>query len=210
MPQDLLRHARGLGLRHRGDRIRICRIGQEQLRIELGFEPGTMHVRTAFDQVVAHDQETSVAFVKGFAAGNPPGNTVQLHLRSRRLPDGTAIELARLEVGGHDLDVLVQVLVRRDPGLFEDHPKEAVCAGAVRRSGHFAVEPLHGRFGIGELRRVVAHENDIALLLRRAQHRNHANVGNFGLGGRNDCRHVAHVADLLLVGEQLADDDRAL
>ena len=124
------------------------------------------------------------------------------------------VELAGTEVGGDDLDVLVQVALRLDARLLEREAREAVRARTVGGGGHLAVHPRHRLPAVGELRRVVAHEEDVALLLRRAEHRDDADVRASALldvaERRGDRRHVAHVADVLLLAGHRVHDHRAL
>ena len=58
----------GLLLRQLGDLGRIVEVGEEKLCVELGFQPGPVHVRALRDQVVEHDQEAAVERVEVLAA----------------------------------------------------------------------------------------------------------------------------------------------
>jgi hypothetical protein len=76
----------------------------------------------------------------------------------------------------------------------------------VRRADNLVVHPLHNVLAGVEFRRIVADEEDIALLLGQAEHGDESDVPHLGAVGRDERRHVAHVADLLFIREHLADD----
>ena len=88
--------------------------------------------------------------------------------------------------------------------------REAIGAASFRHRNRFAVQPFDRLLCVLELRRVLAHQERIALVEGEAEIRHEADVGDVLLRGRDNRRHVAHVADVLLAGEQVVHDDRAL
>ena len=114
-PQRALRKAGGLLPRHLDDFHRVLRIGEEQLRIELGVEPRLDDVGPLLDQVGAHAQEAGVVLVDRSAGRDLARQPFQHQARGRRLPHHRRVELAGAEVAGDHLDVLVQIRRRLDP-----------------------------------------------------------------------------------------------
>ncbi len=84
----------------------------------------------------------------------------------------------------------------------------------MRRGSVLAGHPLHGLLAALELRRFVANEENVALLLRRAQRRHDADIRPAAIWqvaeGGDDRRHVANVADVLLLAGHRVDDDGTL
>src|SRR6266436_113881 len=85
---------------------------------------------------------------------------------------------------------------------------------AVPRGGVRAGHPLHRLLAALELRRIVANEENVALLLRRAERRLNADIRAATIRqiaeGGDDPRHVADVADMLLLAGHRVNDDGAL
>ncbi|MCY4220336.1 MAG: hypothetical protein OXD35_01625 [Thiotrichales bacterium] len=197
-----------------GDLVRIRRIEHEELGIELCLQPAAMDVRTLLDKIVQHHHESTVEGIEVFAAGRAPGDAAEDDFRRGRLPDRGRVELAGPEVRGDDLDILVEVTLRLDTSLLEGETREAVSARTMRRGGDFTVHPLDRLSAVGELRRIVAHEEDIALLLRCAEHRDDPDVRataflDVAERGR-DRRHVTHVSNVLLFSGHRVHDHRPL
>ena len=84
----------------------------------------------------------------------------------------------------------------------------------MRRGGVLAGHPLHRLLAALELRRIVANEENVALLLRRAERRHNADIRAATIRqiaeGGYDPRHVADVADMLLLAGHRVNDDGAL
>ena len=212
--ERLPQHARGKAGGLLGDDARhfvgVFLVRHEQRGVEFGIEPGLDDIRTGFDQVCAHRQKARVILIDVDAGGDAAREAFFHQARRRRLPDDRRVNLAGAEVAGHHLDVLVQVILRRHALLLEHGLGKTVRTGALGGGDLLAIEPLHRRLWRGEGRRILAHQKDVAHVLAHADGGHQADVRDFGLGGRDDGRHVAHVADVLLAGQHVVDDDRAL
>ena len=209
-PQHPLGEAGGLFLRHLHHLGGILRIGDEELRIELGLHPGLHHVRALLDEVGAHSEQPAIVLLHALAGRDQAREAVPDQARGGGLPHHRRIELAGAEVGGDHLDVLVQVLLRLDLEFLEGRLCEAVGAASFRHGDGLAVEPADRVLVVLELRRVVAHEEGVALVPRQPEHADQPDIGDLGLRGGDNPGHVAVVADVLLAGEHVVDDDRAL
>ena len=78
------------------------------------------------------------------------------------------------------------------------------------RSNQLAVHPFHSFHTVRELRRIVLYEEHVALLSGCTQYRDHADINCVLLGRGYDRRHISHVAQVVLLAEHLAHDDRTL
>ena len=196
--------------RHLGDVHRILRVGEIKLGIELGFEPGLDDVGPLFDQRLRHHHEAAVELVDGGAGRDLAGELSWM----RRDAVGSQITAASSFLARKPLVITSMLWLRYSDGLMFDALeyglRETVGAASLRHRDRLAVEPLERFLGRFELRRIGAHEEDIALVVAEAEHRNDADVANIGMAGGHDGRHVADVTDIDLAGEHAVDDDRAL
>ena len=59
-------------------------------------------------------------------------------------------------------------------------------------------------------RRIGANQEDVALVVAKAEHRNDADIADVRMAGRDDAGHVADVTDVDFPGEHAVDNDCAL
>ena len=162
------------------------------------------------DEVLAHGGEVAVDVlpvrigrrVLGVAEVDlPPG---------MRLPHHRRGELARLEITGDDLDRHDHDLRGLEAALGDDRLGDAVGAGAAVVGEGLAVQPLRRLLVVLEVRSALRHHQALAVTpVAEHRHRDQPQVRDLAFGGEHERRHVAHGADVHLVGEHGVDHRRA-
>ena len=204
----------GLALHEFGHLGPVLRIDHVLLRLELGLEPGLDEVGAALHEVFAHRDRAGIRDAEGVPGGDDAPRALADDVpdaRHRGLPQHRAVDLALAQVGGDHLDGLIQDRGGLDLGALDHQAEEAMRAAPLRRGDGLAVEPLDRLLRRFESRRVGTHHDHVAALAGReagVRHQVDRRHASFGRGDHR--RHVAEVADLLLVGEHVVDDDRAL
>ena len=195
-----------------GDQLgRFAGVGNEELqRLDLGLHPAHRGFRVLLDEVLAHRGEVGVLLVPlrrdrrvfGVAEVDlPPGVRLPHHRRG---------ELARLEIAGDDLDRHDDDLGGLEAALGDDRLGDAVGARAPVVGERLAVQPLRRRLVVLEVRRALRHHQALAVTpVAEHRHRDEPQVGDLALGREHERRHVAHGADVHLVGEHGVDHRRA-
>ena len=209
-PEHFLAEALRVFLRHLHDLHVVLGLRPEEIGIELGLEPALHHVGPLLDQLVLHGHEAAVELADHLGVADALGDAFHDDFGRGRLPHDRAVEPPGLEVGGLHLDVLVQVLLGLDAELAHRLLAAPVGAAALRDCDALAVPPLHGFFRTLEVGRLVPRQEHAALVVGEAEHGDHAQFAHALLADGDDGRHVAHVADVVLVGEHRVADDRAL
>src|SRR5262245_34981664 len=209
-PEHLLAEALGVPVGHLHDLHVVLGLRPEQVGVEFGLEPALDDVRTLFDQLVLHGHEAAIQLANHLGVANALGDAFHDDLGRGWLPHDRAVKPPGLEVRSLYLDVLVQVLRRFDVELAHRLLAAAVGAATLRHRDALVAPPLHRLFGRLEVGRLVARQEDAALVVGEAQYGHHAQLAHVALADRHDGGHVAHVADVVFVGEHGVADDGAL
>src|SRR4029079_52193 len=93
---------------------------------------------------------------------------------------------------------------------FKSRRPKSIRSPAFGYSHGLAIEPLQRLVGGVESRRIGANQEDVALVVAKAQHRHDPDIADVRMTGRNDAGHVTDVTDVDFPGEHAVDNNCAL